>query len=105
LFIPRYTTNAYCDLFDTSNGGCLRISGVGVGELKFYPPTFVFDENLNECWYEYDEGKIKPCVIEAEPVLWPSTTDSDCDDECPDDYAHTDQKNQDPSRFTGGSPK
>ena len=43
LFIPVYVTHTYCDLFEPENGGCMRISGIGTGELTFYPPILVFD--------------------------------------------------------------
>ena len=37
LFIPVYVTHTYCDLFEPENGGCMRISGIGTGELTFNP--------------------------------------------------------------------
>lgn len=41
-------------------------------------------ENPNECWYQDDDGKIKPCVIETDG--WPSSfspwPEQNCDEIC-----------------------
>ena len=90
LVIPFYATNFYCDIFDSENGGCIRISGIGMIDYTSLP-YFVIDsqntDNPNECWYDDGDGNIKPCVIETGPILWDPfyPIDLSCDDECIDD--------------------
>lgn len=89
LVIPFYATNFYCDIFDSENGGCIRISGMGMIDYTSLP-YFVIDSrntgNPNECWYDDGDGNIKPCIIETGPILWDPfyPTELNCDDECID---------------------
>ena len=89
LIIPLYATNFYCDIFDSENGGCMRISGMGLIDYTSLP-YFVFDSqntgNPNECWYDDGDGNKLPCKIETGPILWPTlnSKESNCVDECHD---------------------
>ena len=66
LTVPFYATNIYCDVFEPTNGVCIRISGIGIIDYTNLP-FFVIDskniENPNECWYQDDDGNITPCKM------------------------------------------
>ncbi|MCV0409637.1 hypothetical protein [Nitrosopumilus sp.] len=81
LTIPFYATNVYCDVFDSENGTCMRISGIGPMDYSSLP-YFVIDSkntgNSNECWVLEDDGSLTPCKMDGRPsvmmffvVFWP----------------------------------
>ena len=45
--IPFYATNIYCDVFDSANGGCIRIASIGPIDYTYLPlfyVDFLYDE-------------------------------------------------------------